>query len=133
MFVKGIVSAIYTEQKRISVILPEYDNMTTPPLQIYGDSDLGNFRINEFVIVAVFNGDFNDAIIFSKNSEQVISELLNKMDYFYDISKRLMIDISDISEKIDSINGEEVVELTDDFSTLLKVEKQVDELNGEVV
>lgn len=68
MIVKGIVSAIYEEEKRLSVILPEYDNMTTQPLQIYGEPNMSDYSINEFVVVLVFNGDFNDMMILAKPS-----------------------------------------------------------------
>jgi hypothetical protein len=66
MVVKGIISAIYEDQKRISVILPEYDNMTTQPLQIYGTPNMSDYSINEFVVVLVFNSDFNDAMVLAK-------------------------------------------------------------------
>lgn len=66
MLAKGIISAIYEDQKKISVILPEYDNMTTQPLPIYGTPNMSNFAINEFVVVLVFNGDFNDAMVLAK-------------------------------------------------------------------
>lgn len=63
MIVKGIISAIYSEEKKISVILPEYDNLTTAPLQIYGNASMENFAVNDFVLVVVFNNDFNDGIV----------------------------------------------------------------------
>ena len=68
MIVKGIVSAIYPDEKKIAVILPEYDNMTTQPLSIYGNPNMGDYEVNDFVLVAVFNEDFNDAIILSETS-----------------------------------------------------------------
>jgi hypothetical protein len=67
MIVKGIISAIYQDQNKISVILPEYDNMTTQPLRVYGTPNMSDYSINEFVIVLVFNGDFNDAMVLAKN------------------------------------------------------------------
>lgn len=69
MLVKGIVSAIYPEEKRLSVILPEYDNMTTKPLKIYGSVDVTKFSVNDFVIVVVFNSDFNDGMILPRIGE----------------------------------------------------------------
>ena len=78
MIVKGIVSAIYEDQKKLSVILPEYDNMTTQPLQIYGTPNMSDYSINEFVVVLVFNGDFNDAMVLSKSQT-----LLNGDDISY--------------------------------------------------
>lgn len=81
MVVKGIVSAIYADQNKISVILPEYDNATTPPLSIYGEDDVSNYNANEFVIVLMFNSNFSDGIILSKyESVKTISylELTNK-------------------------------------------------------
>lgn len=69
MLVKGKISAIYAEEKKLSVILPEYNNLTTNPLKVYGNSDMNNFAVNDFVVVAVFNNDFNDAIVVSGVSD----------------------------------------------------------------
>lgn len=66
MLVKGIVSAVYAEEKKISVILPEFYNLTTVPLQIYGDTNIGDYSVNDFVVVLVFNDDFSDAMVLSK-------------------------------------------------------------------
>lgn len=66
MIVKGIISAIYQEEKKLSVILPEYDNMTTQPLMIYGEPIMSDYSINEFVVVLVFNSDFTDAMVLAK-------------------------------------------------------------------
>lgn len=66
MIAKGIISAIYEDEKKLSVILPEYDNMTTQPLQIYGEPIMSNYAVNEFVVVLVFNNDFTDAMVLAK-------------------------------------------------------------------
>ena len=71
MIVKGIISAIYEDQKKLSVILPEYDNMTTPPLDIYGEPIMSNYAVNDFVLVMVFNGDFTDLIVLAKPTTTV--------------------------------------------------------------
>lgn len=63
MIVKGIVSAVYPAEGKISVILPEYDNMTTQPLSVYGNRDLASFSVNDFVLVVIFNNDFSDSLI----------------------------------------------------------------------
>lgn len=64
MIVKGIISAVYAEEEKLSVILPEYDNMVTAPLKIYGSNpDMESYKVNDFVIVVMFNGDFNDGIV----------------------------------------------------------------------
>lgn len=62
MIVKGIVSSIDIESQTATVILPEYDNITTRPLKVYGNS-VDSLNVNDFVLVIVFNGDFNDCII----------------------------------------------------------------------
>ena len=72
MIVKGIISAIYEDQKKLSVILPEHDNMTTPPLQIYGTPNMSDYSINEFVVVLVFNGDFSDAMVLAKSTNKEV-------------------------------------------------------------
>ena len=63
MIVKGIVSAIYSDEMKVSVILPEYNNITTNPLPIYGKPDMKEFAVNDFVVVLVFNNNFNDAMV----------------------------------------------------------------------
>lgn len=65
MLAKGKVSATYSDG--LSVILPEYNNAVTDKLKIYGGSKAPNeYSINEFVIVAIFNKDFRDAIVLGK-------------------------------------------------------------------
>lgn len=67
MLVKGIVSAVYAEPNKLSVILPEYDGAVTEPLPIYGGTlTAQEYAVNDFVIVAVFNRNFNDAVIIGK-------------------------------------------------------------------
>ena len=78
MIVKGIISAIYADEKKLSVILPEYDNVTTNPLEVYGDADMTNFKIKEFVIVGMFNNEFGDGIVLSSSSGTVnVSSITN--------------------------------------------------------
>ena len=68
MIMKGIVSAVYPDENRVAVILPEKDNVVTFPLEIYGGTKTaGEYEINEFVLVVAFNGDFSDAIMLGKN------------------------------------------------------------------
>lgn len=66
MIAKGIISAIYKDEKKLSVILPEYDNMTTQPLLIYGNAVMSDYSVNDFVTVLVFNNDFTDAMVLAK-------------------------------------------------------------------
>ena len=78
MVVKGIVSAIYEEDKTLSVIFPEYNDIVTRPLKVYRkcifrepcscpscDCDPPNkkVKVGDLVLVAVFNDDFNDCIV----------------------------------------------------------------------
>lgn len=63
MIVKGIVSAIDTEANAVSVILPEYDNVVTRPIKAYRDGDVSTLAVNDFVLVVVFNDDFNDCMV----------------------------------------------------------------------
>lgn len=70
MLIKGKVSAIYPDTGRISVILPEYDDAVTNPLQVYGGTkEVKDYEINEFVIVVAFNSDLNDAMILGKTGK----------------------------------------------------------------
>lgn len=63
MIVKGIVSAIYKEDNTVSVILPEYNNIVTRPLAMYREGLINTLSVNSFVLVVVFNNDFNDCMI----------------------------------------------------------------------
>lgn len=62
MIIKGIVSAIHTDINRVEVILPEYNGIVTEALRVYGGS-LESLKVNDFVLVVVFNDDFNDAMV----------------------------------------------------------------------
>lgn len=68
MMIKGIVSAIYYKDKKIAVILPEFNNVVTKPLPVYAES-ISDFKVNDFVIVNVFNDDFNDGIVLKEQAE----------------------------------------------------------------
>ena len=85
MIVKGIVSAIYKDTNKVSVILPEYDNMTTQPLSVYGNQNMNDIAVNDFVLVNVFNDDFTDAIVIRCGASELNSllGLDNKLKIFY--------------------------------------------------
>ena len=65
--VKGIVSSINTENGTVEATLPEHNNEVTPPLKvlrIYGVSDiLSKMKINDTILVVVFNNDFTDGYV----------------------------------------------------------------------
>lgn len=61
MIVKGIVSAINIDDKKVSVILPEY-GIVTRPIPVYGGG-VSTLSVDDFVVVLVFNDDFNDCMI----------------------------------------------------------------------
>ena len=63
MVVKGIVSAVNPEAKTADIILPEYGNITTRPLKAYREEIFETLKVNDFVILAVFNDDINDCMI----------------------------------------------------------------------
>lgn len=63
MIVKGIVSAIDVEANTVDVILPEYGGIVTRPTKLYGMQTVRHLNVNEFVMVVVFNNDFNDCMI----------------------------------------------------------------------
>lgn len=62
MIVKGLVSAIDTTTKKVSVILPEYD-VVTRPIKAYREDIINTLKVNDLVLVVVFNNDFNDCMI----------------------------------------------------------------------
>lgn len=81
MIVKGIVSAIKGDF--VDVILPEYDDIVITASKVYRkdmviekclcpsctggygceEEIVKKLKVNDFVLVIVFNGDFNDCII----------------------------------------------------------------------
>lgn len=63
MIVKGIVSSIDPEAKTVDIILPEYDNVVSRPFKCYRENALDTLKVNDFVLVVVFNNDLNDCII----------------------------------------------------------------------
>lgn len=63
MIVKGIVSAIDEIKNTAEVILPEYDGAVTAMIPFYQSGRAAPEMVGQFVIVAVFNNDFNDAVI----------------------------------------------------------------------
>lgn len=84
MLVKGKISAIYPAENKISVILPEYDNAVTAPLPIYGGTKTAaDYAVNEFLIVEVFNNNFNDAVIIGKASSSGAAYEHNHDDRYF--------------------------------------------------
>lgn len=63
MIVKGIISAIYPDSKTMSVILPEYDNVVTRPIKVYRERIFRKAKVNDLVLVVIFNDDFNDCMV----------------------------------------------------------------------
>lgn len=70
MIVKGIVSAVNTEEKTVSVILPEYNNAVTRPVKVYNEDFINDLSVNDFVLVVVFNNDFNDCIVLNPTANK---------------------------------------------------------------
>lgn len=62
MIVKGIVSAINIDDKAASIILPEY-GVVTRPIKAYREDIFTTLKVDDFVLVVIFNNDFNDCII----------------------------------------------------------------------
>ena len=63
MIIKGVVSAVDATNKTVDVILPEYDNVVTRPFKCYREGVLETLKVNDFVLVVVFNDDLNDCMI----------------------------------------------------------------------
>lgn len=74
MIIKGIVSAIYNEDKTVSVILPEY-GVVTRPIKVYQDNSFASLKVDDFVLVVVFNNDFNDCLIINSVSDIRTAEI----------------------------------------------------------
>lgn len=121
MLVKGIVSAIYADEKKISVILPEYDNVVTQPLPIYGDFNTSNFEINDFVVVFAFNDDLNDLIILEK-CKDIHSYLINNISLGIaeDGNIYLFVNNSKVGKGI-QITGAEIKEISNETTAVLGV------------
>ena len=63
MIVKGIISTINREKGEVEVILPEYNSVVVKPFKLYREGMISTLHVNDFVVVAVFNNDFNDCIV----------------------------------------------------------------------
>ena len=63
MVVKGIVSAIDIEAMTVDVILPEYNKVVVRPDSQYTRDVLERLKVNDFVLVVVFNNDFTDTFL----------------------------------------------------------------------
>ena len=63
MIVKGLISSINTEASTVDVILPEYENIVLSSVRLYREGFIDTLSINDFVLVAVFNSDFNDCMV----------------------------------------------------------------------
>lgn len=63
MVVKGIVSAIDIEAMTVDVILPEYNKVVVRPDSHYTRDVLERLKVNDFVLVVVFNNDFTDTFL----------------------------------------------------------------------
>ena len=61
MIVKGKISSINASTNQAEVILLEYEFAVTAPLPLY--RSYTSYQIGQPVVVVVFNGDFNDAIV----------------------------------------------------------------------
>ena len=61
MIVKAKISSINDGANTAEVILLEYDNIITAPVPFLHSYSL--YSIGQFVVLAIFNNDFNDAII----------------------------------------------------------------------
>lgn len=63
MIVKGIISAIDLASNTVDVILPEYDNIVVTPVNKHDSQTTSKLKVNDFVLVFVFNNDFNDTLL----------------------------------------------------------------------
>ncbi len=63
MLVKGKISSINASANTAEVILLEYDNAVTVPVPFYKQGEALNCSVGQFVVLAVFNDDFNDSVI----------------------------------------------------------------------
>jgi hypothetical protein len=63
MIVKAKISSINTSANTAEVILLEYDNAVTVPVPFYIKGAAVNYKVGQFVVLAVFNNDFNDSVI----------------------------------------------------------------------
>lgn len=63
MLVKGRISSVNTSANTAEVILLEFDNVITAEIPFYNAGAAIGIVIGQFVVLAVFNNDFNDAVI----------------------------------------------------------------------
>ena len=81
MIIKGIVSAVHKDINKVEVILPEYNGVVTEALRVYGGGDVESFKVNDFVMVVIFNGNYNDGVIIPPALES--SKMWIEMTLFY--------------------------------------------------
>lgn len=62
MLLKGIISAVHTEDNTAEVLLPEYADAVTAPLKAYNRT-LTMEAVGSFAVVAVFGTDWNNGVI----------------------------------------------------------------------
>lgn len=86
MIAKGIVSAIDIARNTVTVILPEYDVVTTP-LKVYGNQGLSNLKVNDFVVVIFFNDNFSDGLVFVS-----AADLMNGIDIIDHLNSESSVD-----------------------------------------
>ena len=63
MLVKGKISSINASANTAEVILLEYDNVVTAPVPFYQKGAATTAQVGQFVVLALFNNDFNDSVI----------------------------------------------------------------------
>ncbi len=63
MLAKAKISSINITANTAELILLEYDNAVTAPIPFYKPGAATSASIGEFVVLAVFNDDFNDSVI----------------------------------------------------------------------
>lgn len=63
MLVKAKISSINASANTAEVILLEFDNAVTAQVPFYISGAGVSATIGQFVILAVFNNDFNDSVI----------------------------------------------------------------------
>jgi hypothetical protein len=68
MILKGLVSSVQGD--KLAVILPEKENIVTPPLMVYGGTKKpAEYKPNDFVLVVIFNDNITDGVVLGHRFE----------------------------------------------------------------
>lgn len=117
MIVKGIVSAINADDKTASIILPEYD-VVTRPIKAYREDIFTTLKVDDFVLVVIFNDDFNDCMILTQIDQEIDAPVIDSETV--SAMTEVIFDPESIIESTGSFDGTDAAIV--DFKAVIEVD-----------